>query len=185
MGIYSRDNLADSLASQLENALKRRQMYVENDAKRRMANVEAINKFVKSAAYAAESDDLNDRLAKLKAERESMLEAQQRSQGMPKTGITPSGLPSNGPGIAAEQSAAMKGYVPYKAPSVTLPRYSGEGRYPVDPTYPYDYFVRSGRAWDEDPKGTEFQEYLREMMERGRMAPSYLDVMLNREKGIY
>lgn len=158
MGIYSRDNLADSLAAQLENALKRRQMYVENDAKRRSANVEAINNFVKSAAYAAESDNLNDRLAKLKAERESMLEAQQRSQGMPKTGITP---------------------------SVVLPHYSGEGKYPVDPTYPYDYFVRSGRAWDEDPKGTEFQEYLREMVERGRMAPSYLDVMLNREKGIY
>lgn len=147
MGIYSRDNLAPTLQSALEAALRRRDEYVKQDAARRDANVEAINSLVKSIGYSGE-DDLDEKKKELLAEKAALQKQQQdalddsmkrsgealeeriKARNILKTGMTPSGLPSNGPGIAYEQAMGMRGYEPLPTPPV--PSYdigSGLGRY--------------------------------------------------------
>ena len=76
MGIYSRDNLASGLQNALDAALRRRDEYVKQDAARRDANVEAINKLVKSIGYSGE-DDLDERKKELLAEKASLQKAQE------------------------------------------------------------------------------------------------------------
>lgn len=76
MGIYSRDNLASGLQNALDAALRRRDEYVKQDAARRDANVEAINKLVKSIGYSGE-DDLDERKKKLLAEKAELQKAQE------------------------------------------------------------------------------------------------------------
>ena len=76
MGIYSRDNLASGLQNALDAALRRRDEYVKQDAARRDANVEAINKLVKSIGYSGE-DDLDERKKELLAEKAALQKAQE------------------------------------------------------------------------------------------------------------
>lgn len=76
MGIYSRDNLASGLQNALDAALRRRDEYVKQDAARRDANVEAINRLVKSIGYSGE-DDLDERKRELLAEKAELQKAQE------------------------------------------------------------------------------------------------------------
>lgn len=147
MGIYSRDNLASGLQNALDAALRRRDEYVKQDAARRDANVEAINNLIEGLAYAHE-DELDDKKKKLLAEKAALQKQQQdaledsmkrsgealegriKARNILKTGMTPSGLSSNGPGIAYEQAMGMRGYE--RSPVPPVPSYdigSGLGRY--------------------------------------------------------
>lgn len=107
MGIYSRDNLASGLQNALDAALRRRDEYVKQDAARRDANVEAINKLVKSIGYSGE-DDLDERKKELLAEKAELQKAQEeeslkrsaeallRRPAIPvKSGFLPSEVASN------------------------------------------------------------------------------------------
>lgn len=169
MAIYSRDNFAPALQSALDSALRRRDEYVKRDAARRDANVKAITDFMEGVAYAAD-DDLDEREKKLLAEKaaaqkaqndaldESMmrsseaLDERKRNEymlgGGPKTGITPSGTLSNGPGIAYEQAMGMRGYIPngYRVPDFGNDMYKRRVGY-EQPNYTYqDYLLGIGKT---------------------------------------
>lgn len=174
MGIYSRDNLAPALQSALESALRRRDEYVKQDAARRDADVETINNLVEGVTYAHE-DELDAKKKELLAEKAALQKQQQdaledsmkrsgealeeriKARNILKTGMTPSGLPSNGPGIAYEQAMGMRGYEPL----------------PVSPVPSYDIGGGLGRYY-----GTESAR-------RSAIPMDYLNEMLRHGEGVY
>lgn len=171
MGIYSRDNFASGLQNALEAALRRRDEYVKQDAARRDANVKAITDMMKVAGRAAEASSAQeDKLKELEEERAAILKAQsdaldesmmrssealderKRNEymlgGGLKTGIAPSGTPSNGPGIAYEQAMGMLGYMPngYRVPDFSDGAYKRRAGY-GQPNYTYqDYLLGIGKT---------------------------------------
>ena len=65
-----------------------------------------------------------------------------------KTGIAPSGMPSNGPGIAYEQAMGMRGYIPngYRVPDFSNETYKRRAGY-EQPNYTYqDYLLGIGKT---------------------------------------
>lgn len=141
MAIYSRDNLQGSLATALENSLRRIRASVDRDAERRKDNAKAVNSLLESMAYASEAsqdDTLEDKLKALETEREKALEAkyadnleavEHRLEGT-KNGEVQYSTDSlrqaiGGPYIAELQSrVAMDGYTPNYVPEVTTPNYA-------------------------------------------------------------
>lgn len=85
-GIYSRDQFAQQLAQAIENANTRRQASLDREAARTRDNAAAIANFGKALGRWWEtSGSLEDKLAKLKQEREEAIAAQKQEDSMLRT----------------------------------------------------------------------------------------------------
>ena len=111
-GIYQRDNLAQILGTGLENALNRRQAFIDREAERRNRNAQFIGQGMKSVGRSLDmymnGDDDERLLKELLKRREELL--RNSMQGYRPYAVTMGGAPART--YVVPYAAQMGGYEP-------------------------------------------------------------------------